>query len=144
MQRTSHQLAGQTGQLVAALRAPQVRDRWDEIQLERMVELAGMTRHCDFRTQVSRTGLGEDDRTVRPDLVVRLTGGRHIVVDAAVPFAAYLYARDPDVRAEQLTRHAEHPRVYRPTAGQGVLGRLRPGAGIRGGSCPATRSSTPP
>lgn len=46
MQRTSHQLAGQTGQLVAALRAPQVRDRWDEIQLERMVELAGVTRHA--------------------------------------------------------------------------------------------------
>jgi DNA recombination protein RmuC len=53
-----------------------------------VVELAGMTRHCDFGTQVTRTGRDEGDRTVRPDLVVRLSGGRHIVVDAEVPFAA--------------------------------------------------------
>ncbi|UGT65403.1 DNA recombination protein RmuC [Nocardia gipuzkoensis] len=115
MQRTSHQLTGQTGQLVAALRAPQVRGRWGEIQLERVVELAGMTRHCDFQTQVHRTGRGEDDRTVRPDLVVRLAGARHIVVDAKVPFAAYLDAcgtDDPDVRAELLTRHAKHLRAH--------------------------------
>ncbi|MGW4325627.1 DNA recombination protein RmuC [Nocardia sp. NPDC004573] len=115
MQRTSHQLTGQTGRLVAALRAPQVRGRWGEIQLERVVELAGMTRHCDFQTQVSRTGRGADDRTVRPDLVVRLAGGRHIVVDAKVPFAAYLDACDtdePDMRAELLTRHAKHLRAH--------------------------------
>ncbi|MFE7743517.1 DNA recombination protein RmuC [Nocardia sp. NPDC057455] len=115
MQRTSHQLTGQTGQLVAALRAPQVRGRWGEIQLERVVELAGMSRHCDFQTQVTRTGRGEDDRTVRPDLVVRLAGGRHIVVDAKVPFAAYLDAcgaDDPDVRTELLTRHAKHLRAH--------------------------------
>jgi DNA recombination protein RmuC len=115
MQRTSHRLTGQTGQLVAALRAPQVRGRWGEIQLERVVELAGMTRHCDFGTQVTRTGRDEGDRTVRPDLVVRLSGGRHIVVDAKVPFAAYLDAcgtDDPDVRAELLTRHAKHLRAH--------------------------------
>ncbi len=115
MQRTSHLLTGQTGQLVAALRAPQVRGRWGEIQLERVVELAGMTRHCDFGTQVTRTGRDEGDRTVRPDLVVRLSGGRHIVVDAKVPFAAYLDAcgtDDPDVRAELLTRHAKHLRAH--------------------------------
>ncbi|WP_280475163.1 DNA recombination protein RmuC [Nocardia asiatica] len=115
MQRTSHQLTGQTGQLVAALRAPQVRGRWGEIQLERVVELAGMTRHCDFQTQVHRTGRGEDSRTVRPDLVVRLAGDRRIVVDAKVPFAAYLDAcgaDDPDVRAELLTRHAKHLRAH--------------------------------
>ncbi|WP_174186227.1 DNA recombination protein RmuC [Nocardia barduliensis] len=115
MQRTSHQLTGQTGQLVAALRAPQVRGRWGEIQLERVVELAGMTRHCDFQTQVHRTGRGEDDRAVRPDLVVRLAGDRRIVVDAKVPFAAYLDAcgtDDPDVRAELLTRHAKHLRAH--------------------------------
>ncbi len=115
MQRTSHQLTGQTGQLVAALRAPQIRGRWGEIQLERVVELAGMTRHCDFQTQVHRTGRGEDDRAVRPDLVVRLAGERHIVVDAKVPFAAYLDAcgtDDPDVRAELLTRHAKHLRAH--------------------------------
>lgn len=115
MQRTSHQLTGQTGQLVAALRAPQVRGRWGEIQLERVVELAGMTRHCDFGTQVTRTGRDGGDSTVRPDLVVRLSGGRHIVVDAKVPFAAYLDAcgtDDPDVRAESLTRHAKHLRAH--------------------------------
>ncbi|MEU2175878.1 DNA recombination protein RmuC [Nocardia sp. NPDC019219] len=115
MQRASHQLTGQTGRLVAALRAPQVRGRWGEIQLERVVELAGMTRHCDFQTQVSRTGRGADDRTVRPDLVVRLAGGRHIVVDVKVPFAAYLDAcdtDDPDVRAELLARHAKHLRAH--------------------------------
>lgn len=112
MARTSHQLAGQTGQLVAALRAPQVRGRWGEIQLERVVELAGMTRHCDFATQVNRAG---EHGGVRPDLVVRLTGGRHIVVDAKVPFTAYLDAsttEDPAARTPLLTRHAKHLRAH--------------------------------
>ncbi|MBU3063236.1 DNA recombination protein RmuC [Nocardia sp. NEAU-G5] len=112
MQRVSHQLSAQTGQLVSALRAPQVRGRWGEIQLERVVELAGMSRHCDFDTQVSRTG---SDGGVRPDLVVRLAGGRHIVVDAKVPLAAYLDATgqdDPRLRTEHLTRHAKHLRAH--------------------------------
>ncbi|WP_216914312.1 DNA recombination protein RmuC [Nocardia noduli] len=119
MQRTSNQLAGQTNQLVSALRAPQVRGRWGEIQLERVVELAGMTRHCDFSTQVSRATRddGDNDRTatVRPDLVVHLAGGRSIVVDAKVPFEAYLdacAADDPDLRADLLARHAKHLRVH--------------------------------
>ncbi|MEU7764417.1 DNA recombination protein RmuC [Nocardia sp. NPDC049190] len=115
MQRTSHQLTSQTGQLVAALRAPQVRGRWGEIQLERVVELAGMTKHCDFETQVSRAARSDGDRAVRPDLVVHLAGGRHIVVDAKVPFTAYLDASatdDPDVRAGLLTRHAKHLRTH--------------------------------
>lgn len=117
MQRTSYQLTSQTGQLVAALRAPQVRGRWGEIQLERVVELAGMTRHCDFDTQVTRATRGDGERVgvVRPDLVVHLAGDRQIVVDAKVPFTAYLDATttdDPDVRAELLTRHAKHLRVH--------------------------------
>ncbi|WP_433682884.1 DNA recombination protein RmuC [Nocardia sp. CA-119907] len=119
MQRTSHQLTSQTGQLVAALRAPQVRGRWGEIQLERVVELAGMTRHCDFDTQVTRAARGDGgtERTgmVRPDLVVKLAGGRQIVVDAKVPFTAYLdatMADDPDERAELLARHAKHLRAH--------------------------------
>ncbi|MCP2316339.1 DNA recombination protein RmuC [Nocardia amikacinitolerans] len=119
MQRTSHQLSSQTGQLVAALRAPQVRGRWGEIQLERVVELAGMTKHCDFSTQVSRAvrGDGGPDRigSVRPDLVVHLAGDRHIVVDAKVPFNAYLdasTAEDPDVRADLLVRHAKQLRAH--------------------------------
>ncbi|MEV6431302.1 DNA recombination protein RmuC [Nocardia sp. NPDC051463] len=119
MQRTSHQLTSQTGQLVAALRAPQVRGRWGEIQLERVVELAGMSRHCDFDTQVTKAtrGDGTSERTaiVRPDLVVHLAGNRQIVVDAKVPFTAYLdatMADDPDVRAELLGRHAKHLRSH--------------------------------
>ncbi|MFQ6392121.1 DNA recombination protein RmuC [Nocardia sp. KC 131] len=119
MQRTSHQLTTQTSQLVAALRAPQVRGRWGEIQLERVVELAGMSRHCDFDTQVTKAsrGDGTSERTamVRPDLVVHLAGNRQIVVDAKVPFTAYLdatMAEDPDVRAELLGRHAKHLRAH--------------------------------
>jgi DNA recombination protein RmuC len=112
MQRVSHRLATQTGQLVSALRAPQVRGRWGEIQLERVVELAGMSRHCDFDTQVARSGR---DGGVRPDLVVRLAGGRQIVVDAKVPLTAYLDATredDPRLRTGHLARHAKHLRAH--------------------------------
>ncbi|WP_459962097.1 DNA recombination protein RmuC [Nocardia sp. IFM 10818] len=117
MQRMSHQLSTQTGQLVAALRAPQVRGRWGEIQLERVVELAGMTRHCDFDTQVTRRGAapGAPDGVVRPDLVVRLAGGRQIVVDAKVPCTAYLDAaatEEPRERDGHLARHAKHLRNH--------------------------------
>ncbi|QLY32734.1 DNA recombination protein RmuC [Nocardia huaxiensis] len=113
MQRMSHQLSTQTGQLVAALRAPQVRGRWGEIQLERVVELAGMTKHCDFDTQVTRRG--GTDGVVRPDLVVHLAGGRHIVVDSKVPFSAYLDAagtEDPRERDGHLAKHARHLRNH--------------------------------
>ncbi|WP_068280767.1 DNA recombination protein RmuC [Aldersonia kunmingensis] len=108
MHRTSQQLTDQTGQLVTALRAPQVRGRWGELQLERVVELAGMTRHCDFDTQVVGDG-------VRPDMVVRLAGGKQIVVDAKVPFAGYLdaaQARTDAERNEHLARHARHVRTH--------------------------------
>jgi DNA recombination protein RmuC len=108
MHRTSQLLSTQTGQLVAALRAPQVRGRWGEIQLERVVELAGMTRHCDFDTQVTSGGH-------RPDMIVRLAGGKQIVVDAKVPFAAYLdaaQAQDPDERDKFLSRHARQLRAH--------------------------------
>ncbi|MGB7239576.1 MAG: DNA recombination protein RmuC [Rhodococcus sp. (in: high G+C Gram-positive bacteria)] len=108
MHRASVQLSTQTSQLVTALRAPQIRGRWGEMQLERVVELAGMVKHCDFDTQVARNG-------VRPDMIVRLAGGRQIVVDAKVPFAAYLDAaqeEDPDKRDKQMTRHARHLRTH--------------------------------
>src|SRR5690349_12065030 len=82
-------LAGRTGELLTALRAPQTRGRWGELQLRRVVELAGMAPHCDFDEQVSTTTA---DGAVRPDLVVRLTGGRTVVVDAKVSLAAYLEA----------------------------------------------------
>ncbi|MEV0945604.1 DNA recombination protein RmuC [Rhodococcus sp. NPDC049939] len=108
MHRASQTLSAQTSQLVTALRAPQIRGRWGEIQLERVVELAGMVRHCDFDTQVSKEG-------VRPDLLVYLAGGKQIVVDAKVPFAAFLDAaqsEDPNERARHLTRHARQLRTH--------------------------------
>lgn len=112
MRTSSELLQGETKQLVNALRAPQVRGRWGELQLERIAELAGMVEHCDFSTQV--TGHGEDGG-VRPDMVVRLAGGKQVVVDAKVPFAAYLEAvesRDADVHKERLGAHARQLRQH--------------------------------
>ncbi|MGH3915194.1 MAG: DNA recombination protein RmuC [Pseudonocardiaceae bacterium] len=116
MHRTSEQLQGETRQLVNALRAPQVRGRWGELQLERIVELAGMVEHCDFTRQVSAIDAsGDADALVRPDLIVRLAGGKQIVLDAKVPFGAYLEAvdaTDPDRRSDRLSAHARHLRAH--------------------------------
>ncbi|WP_308251885.1 DNA recombination protein RmuC [Pseudonocardia sp. KRD291] len=112
MAEGSERLGTETKALVNALRAPQVRGRWGELQLERVVELAGMVEHCDFSTQVSASG---EDGGVRPDMVVRLSGGKQVVVDAKVPFAAYLEAvesRDADVHADRLARHARQLRSH--------------------------------
>lgn len=92
MQQTSVRLQEQTGRLAGALHAPQVRGRWGELQLERVVELSGMSRHCDFTTQVTGHDDGPAGRRLRPDLVVHLAGGRSLVVDAKVPLQAYLEA----------------------------------------------------
>ncbi|MBO0867861.1 MAG: DNA recombination protein RmuC [Micromonosporaceae bacterium] len=112
MRAVSTALSTSTSQLVAALRAPQVRGRWGEHQLRRIVEAAGMLEHCDFDEQVTaETG----DAVVRPDLVVRLTGGRHVVVDAKAPFEGYLAAmeaRDERSRGEALDRHAKQLRAH--------------------------------
>jgi DNA recombination protein RmuC len=112
MHVSSQQLHTETKHLVNALRAPQVRGRWGELQLERIVQLAGMVEHCDFEQQVVGTGA---DGGVRPDMVVRLAGGKQIVVDAKVPFAAYLEAvesSDPDVHANRLAAHARQLRNH--------------------------------
>ncbi|MBG6138885.1 DNA recombination protein RmuC [Longispora fulva] len=105
----SDQLRTETSQLVAALRAPQVRGRWGEHQLRRIVEAAGLLEHCDFSEQVTTsTGL-------RPDMVVRLAGDKQVVVDAKVPFSGYLSAmesRDDAERAGHLTRHARQLRAH--------------------------------
>ncbi|MEQ1794357.1 MAG: DNA recombination protein RmuC [Nitrospira sp.] len=107
----SHQrLQQETGNLVKALRAPTVRGQWGEITLKRVAELAGMVDHCDFFEQESVTG---EDRRSRPDMVVRLPGGRQIIVDAKTVLAAYLDAHeapDDQRRIEALRRHAAQVR----------------------------------
>ncbi|MFW0787228.1 DNA recombination protein RmuC [Gordonia sp. CPCC 206044] len=113
MHAMSTELTNQTRQLTNALHTPQVRGRWGELQLERVVELAGMSRHCDFSTQVSaQSATG----TVRPDMVVHLAGGRDIVVDAKVPLQSYLAAvesaEDPAESAQHLGDHARALRAH--------------------------------
>ena len=107
---SSDQLRAQTQALVTALRRPEARGRWGEMQLRRVVELAGMISRCDFDEQVS---VVTDDGTQRPDLVVRLAGGKNIVVDSKVSLAAYLEAAeatDEAVREARLDAHARHLR----------------------------------
>ena len=109
---TSEALGEQTRALVTALRAPQARGRWGEMQLRRVVEMAGMVEHCDFSEQHSVT---RDGVLLRPDLVVQLAGGKQVVVDAKVSLAAYLDAvesRDPDVVADRMVAHARHLREH--------------------------------
>jgi DNA recombination protein RmuC len=112
MGAVSSELRTETKQLVAALRAPQVRGRWGEHQLRRIVEAAGLLDHCDFAEQVTAT---TDAQGVRPDMVVRLHGGRTVVVDAKSPFDAYLSAmesRDERSRDAHLDQHARHLRAH--------------------------------
>ena len=97
---------------VTARRQPEAWGRWGELQLRRVVELAGMSTRCDFDEQVAVTSA---DGTQRPDMVVRLAGGRNIVVDSKVPLAAYLEAaesNDDAVRADRLAAHARHLREH--------------------------------
>jgi len=112
MNQTSDQLRVETAQLVSALRAPQARGRWGEMQLRRVIESAGMVEHCDFTEQASVTTA---DGVKRPDLVVRLAGGKNVVVDAKVAFSGYLEAmeaRDDATRTARLKAHARHLREH--------------------------------
>ena len=109
---TQQQLQKETVNLVTALRAPQVRGRWGEMTLRRVVELAGMSDHCDFTEQVT---VDADDRRSRPDMVIHLPGERDIVVDAKCSLDAYLDAVAADTeekRSAALTRHAAQIRTH--------------------------------
>ena len=110
--QSSDQLRIQTQALVTALRRPEARGRWGELQLRRVVELAGMSARCDFDEQVS---VASPDGALRPDMVVRLAGGKNIVVDSKVSLAAYLEAAETssdDVRASRMVAHARHVREH--------------------------------
>ena len=108
----SEKLGRETRALVDALRKPQARGRWGELQLRRVVEVAGMLDRCDFDEQTSVT---TQDGMLRPDLVVHLAGGGKVVVDAKVTLAAYLEAAESDsalVRADRMAAHVKHLRAH--------------------------------
>ena len=112
MRESSELLRSETGQLVSALRQSQVRGRWGEVQLRRIVEAAGMLEHVDF---VEQHHVATDDGVLRPDMVVRLAGGKNVVVDAKVALVGYLdavQADDEALRRERLAAHARHLRRH--------------------------------
>ena len=103
------ELKQETGRLVSALRRPEVRGRWGEVQLKRVVEMAGMLDHCDFFEQET-SGDGR-----RPDMLVRLPGGKTVVLDSKAPVTAYLEAVEAeheDARGRALTRFVQHVRTH--------------------------------
>jgi DNA recombination protein RmuC len=104
---TGEKLRSETGALVTALRKPNARGQWGQMQLRNVVELAGMVKHCDFVEQSSFAG--GDDAQLRPDLVVSMPGGKHVVVDAKAPLQGVLdayAARDDEERERHLRDHA--------------------------------------
>src|SRR3954463_14228028 len=111
--QASTMLRQETAALVTALRTPHVRGRWGEVQLRRVVEVAGLLEHCDFVEQPSSTN--DAGAGVRPDLVVTLADGRQVIVDAKVPFTGYIeavQATEESVRVQRVTMHARQLRAH--------------------------------
>ena len=105
-------LRQETGNLVSALKRPSTRGAWGEIQLRNVIEMAGMVDHCDFITQGT---INTDEGALRPDVLVKLPGGKVIVIDAKVPLDAYLAhleAGNDDERELQIARHARQTRDH--------------------------------
>ncbi len=112
LRRTNEGLRGETGRLVQALRAPKTRGRWGELQLRQVLEMAGMVEHVDFYQE--KTVGNDEGGTLRPDAVVRMPGGKTIVIDAKMPLGAYLdliEAAEPEAQQAALTRHVSQVRA---------------------------------
>jgi DNA recombination protein RmuC len=110
MVEAQDRLRSETGALVAALRKPQTRGRWGEMQLRNVVEMAGMVAYCDFAEQRS---VHDDDRILRPDLIVRLPGGKQVVVDAKAPLQAFLDAYESTDEVQRAAHMQSHARLLR-------------------------------